>query len=77
MAFMQIDESNKVLAEHFADQPGFIQQFSQFDLVLEKAQLVQFTDNRFIEVFLREKIYLAFLVWSGQITQQFRPYYIN
>ncbi|MBT2685443.1 hypothetical protein [Bacillus sp. ISL-37] len=77
MAFMQIYESNKVLAEHFSDQPGVIQQFSQFDLVLEKAQLVQFTDDRFLEVLMREKIHPAFLEWSRQITRQFRPYYIN
>jgi hypothetical protein len=77
MAFMQIHESNKVLAEHFADQPGVIQQFSHFNLVLEKANLVQFTDERFLEILMREKIYPAFLGWLGQITEQFRPYYIN
>lgn len=77
MAFMQIHESNKVLAEHFADQPGVIQQFFQFDVVLEKAHLLQFTDDRFLEVLMRENIQPAFLDWSGQITQQFRPYYIN
>ncbi|MFT9598166.1 hypothetical protein [Mesobacillus sp.] len=77
MAFMQIHESNKVLADHFADQPGVIQQFSQFDFVLEKAHLVQFTDDRFLEILMKEKIYPAFLGWSGQINQQFRPYYIN
>ncbi|WP_156972569.1 hypothetical protein [Mesobacillus selenatarsenatis] len=77
MAFMQIHESNKILAEHFSDQPGVIQQFSQFDLVLEKAHLVQFTDDRFLEILMREKVYPSFLGWSGQITQQFRPCYIN
>jgi uncharacterized membrane-anchored protein YhcB (DUF1043 family) len=77
MAFMQINASNKDLAEHFADQPEVIQQFSQFYLVLEKAHLVQFTDDRFLEVLMRENIQPAFLEWAGQITQQFRPYYIN
>jgi hypothetical protein len=77
MAFMQIHESNKVLAEHFSDQPGVIQQFSQFDLVLEQAHLVQFTKDRFLEILMKEKIYPAFLGWSGQITQHFRSYYIN
>jgi hypothetical protein len=34
MAFMQIHESNKVLAEQFTDRPGVLSQFTRFEAAI-------------------------------------------
>lgn len=76
-AFWQIHQSNQVLAEHFSDRPGILNQFKDFESVLEKAQLIQYTDYTLWEGILGESIYPAFSEWYREINKQFRPYYIN
>jgi hypothetical protein len=77
MAFMQILESNKVLAEHFTDRPGVRSQFTRFETVWEKAQALHYTDYSLWKEMLGDRIYPAFSEWSREINKQYRLYYIN
>lgn len=77
LAFGQIQLSNQVLAEHFADLPAVLIQFTSFDDVWKKAQLLHHSDYGIWEEVIGESIYPAFSEWSREINKQFRPYYIN
>jgi hypothetical protein len=45
MALMQTHQSNEVLEGHFADQPSVSNHFSKFESIVEKSQLLQYTDS--------------------------------
>ncbi|MDQ0413462.1 hypothetical protein [Mesobacillus stamsii] len=77
LAFGQIHLSNQVLAEHFAERTGVLNQFASFDDVWEKAQDLPYADYSMWEEVIGESIYPAFSEWSREINKQFRPYYIN
>jgi hypothetical protein len=77
MALMQIEESNKVLTEFFADRPGVLDHFSRFDFVLEKAHLLQYAEFIAWGNLIGESIQPAFSEWRSSLRQDFRPYSLN
>lgn len=77
LAFAQIQLSNQVLAEHFEERTGVLNQFASFEDVFKKAQILHHSDFSMWEEVIGESIYPAFSEWAREINKQFRPYYIN
>ncbi len=77
LAFGQIHLSNQVLAEHFAERTGVLNQFTSFEDVWKRSQLLHNYDSGMWVEVIGESIYPAFSEWSREINKQFRPYYIN
>ena len=56
LAFGQIRLSNQVLAEHFAERPAVLNQFTSFEDVWKKAELLHHSDYSMWEEVIGESI---------------------
>lgn len=77
LAFLQIDSSNSIIADQFAESPSLLQCFTQFEAVLDNVELLdREEDILVIEKMIHKKIYPIFTVWKEQINHELLPYYI-
>ncbi|WP_423408231.1 hypothetical protein AABM38_21695 [Heyndrickxia sp. MSNUG] len=77
LAFSQIDSSNSIIPEQFADQPSLLERFDQFEDVLDATEVLAFEDDPLhIGQIIQDKIFSIFLAWKKQIDQELKPYYI-
>jgi len=77
LAFSQIDSSNAIIPDQFADRPALLERFEQFEDVLDATEVLAFEDDLIhIGQIIQEKIFPIFSSWKKQIDQELKPYYI-
>lgn len=76
-AFSQIDRSNSIVSEEFADSPALLMKYAQFEDVLGAVEATESDDNlMIIQQIIHNKIFKVFLAWKEQVEQELIPYYI-
>jgi hypothetical protein len=77
LAFSQINTSNAMIADEFAESPAILKQFAQFEDVLDAVETIVVEDQITIhEKIIRDKIFPIFLRWKQQVEQELMHYYI-
>lgn len=75
-AFTQIINTNFVLAVHFKEQPEVLKALTRFEVVVEKAEMLdgKFADQSAKQKIIMEHLYPAYTVWKIIMEKQFKPY---
>lgn len=77
LAFSQIDSSNSIIPDKFADRPALLKRFEQFEDVLDATEVLASEDDPlWIGQIIQDKIFPVFSAWKKQIDQELKPYYI-
>jgi hypothetical protein len=77
LAFSQINTSNAMIADEFAESPAILKLFTQFGDVLDAVTMIEVENHiTMMEQIIRDKIFPIFLRWKQQVEQELMPYYI-
>lgn len=77
-ALPQIVTVNEQLSILFQDYPSIQKVLQVFDVVMEKAELLDgnFNNAQVKQTVIREQLYPAFAAWSVMIQQELKPYVV-